>query len=441
MDREVQFRHFFRLTSTLTDLFPNGAAGLLDASVRRLLGNRLVLQALIRQAENRIAGANGFRRFLVAADLNIGDAVIAEGGITALREIFPDAIIDFVVKKSTGDLFEGNPDIELLHAVYLGAPFPSDDDLLELSRIAAGKEYDLVINFSPMIPDKVFGNKPVINYSLMAAELIRNEGSAESVNNVVLQAHKLVRKVFGDHGVPDYSSRFSGARIYLSDEAVQAASDFLIKSGALPGRRLVMFNPDASAKFTRMPFAFQVDLLKKIAALDVTILLGAGHVEKFIEDKLVGSMTTEQGRAIVIVPPSTPLDVYAAMIDMSEVYISGDTGPLHLASARKYLRDSGRSLRNRTSVIAIFGGTPPRIYGYDSSSPGFFPANQDAPSKTFVAKSPCRNITCINKMAKTCKEVRCFDGLDPDAVVSEIAARIEAAGSLPHGERLQILAE
>ena len=441
MTKEVQFRRFFRLTSMITDTFPAGGAKFLDLSFKNLLGNMFVMKAVAHQAGRRLKGAGRFRKFLVAADLNIGDAVIAQGGIAALREIFPDAEIDCVVKKSTMNLFLGDPDILNLYPVYVGAPYPADSDLRELSRIARSKDYDVIVNFSPMIGDKVFGSKRVVNYSLMAAQLIRNEGIAGAGNNVVYQAHNFVGTVFQDHANAELDSRFNGARIFLSGEALEEASAFLLSQDLSREQQLIMFNPDASAKYTRMPFDLQLNLLNKLSDFDVTILLGSGHVERYIEHELVYSLPPGKRRKVVIVPRATGLDVYAALVDLSDVYVSGDTGPLHLAAARKFLRGSGQSLRNRTAVISIFGGTPPKIYGYDSSAPGFFPANQDAPSKTFVAGNTCRNITCINKMAKTCKDVRCFLSLDPNEVVSEISVHLDAARRSRHRERLQILAK
>jgi hypothetical protein len=180
-----------------------------------------------------------------------------------------------------------------------------------------------------------------------------------------------------------------------------------------------MINPDASAKFTRIPFDIQLSLLNKFVDLNLTVLLGSGHVEKLIENRLINSLPVEKREKIIIVPASMKLDSYSALVDFSDIYISGDTGPLHLAAARKYSRTTGESLKNKTAIFSVFGATPPRIYGYDSTKDGFFAANQDAPSKIFIAPSPCRNITCIDKLGKACSDVRCFQSLDTNKIVSE----------------------
>jgi hypothetical protein len=36
----------------------------------------------------------------------------------------------------------------------------------------------------------------------------------------------------------------------------------------------------------------------------------------------------------------------------------------------------------------------------------------DAPSWCYLAGSPCRNITCLNKMFKTSGTIRCFEHVD-----------------------------
>lgn len=425
MDKKTKFKTFFNLTSIITDFFPNVGGRFLNVTLRNLLGSKILLNSFARSSKSVIGRVREFRSFLFVCDLNIGDAVIASSAIAALREIFPEAEIDFAIKKSTKCFAEGNPDVSTLFPIYEGTPFPTDDDLVRLSRLSAAKEYDLVINFSPMIDDRIFGARNVVNYQMMAAQLVRNEKFPESVNNISFQSYDFIKNMFRDF-LPSVNGKiFGGARIYLSDDAIREAEVFLSSLDISKDRPLVLFNPDASSQFTRVPFDVQRSLLARLSSLD-TILLSTGYVEKHIEDELMYSLPPEVRRNISIISSPMSLDVFAALIDFVDLYVGGDTGPLHLAAARKFSRRSGKSLRNRTAVFSIFGGTPPRIYGYDSKTPGFFPANQDAPSRTFVAPSPCRNITCINKMAKTCREVRCFDNLDTDKIISEATQHLQS---------------
>lgn len=421
MDKKIQYKYIFHLTSIVTNIFPSSGAKILDVVFKNLLGNKVLLFFVNNHAVRQIRKAKEFRRILVVSDLNIGDAIICSSGVTALRKIFPHAEIDYVIKKSTKDFFTGNSDISNLFPIFEGAPYPTEDDLSELSLIIKGKKYDLAVNYSPMIDAKIYGKISVINYSLITAQLLRNEMFEKSINNISYRAYHLVSDLFSNYLPAGANDSFEGPSIFLSNDAIETANKFLISNNVSDEFPVIMFNTEASAKFTRIPFNFQLELLKRLTELNCTILLGAGHVEKDIEQKLLLSLPAENRERIIIVPSGFKLDAYTALIDLSDIYITGDTGPLHLAAARKYSSSDGNSLRNRTAIFSIFGGTPSHIYGFDSKTTGFMAANQDAPSRAFIAPSPCRNITCINKLAKTCKTVRCFESLDIDEIVSESA--------------------
>ncbi len=426
MNKEVQFGRFFRFTGKITDFAPAAGAKFLDFLLINILGNSLLLNSLKNNARHKISKIKRNKSFLVVGDLNIGDALISSCGVSALRKIFPDAEIDFVVKQVTKDLMLGNREISNLYPVYNGAPYPTEKDLSKLLDIINRKDYDLIINYSPMIPGKIFGGRPVIDYTLMASQLIKNEGIRSSINNINYSAFYFVLNLFRDFIPSNYNEVFKGTNIYLSDEAIDEAENFFVANDIPLDKPVIMFNPDASAVYTRMPFDFQIELIKKLSELECTILIGAGHVEKFIEDRIMEYFPNSSEQNIFVVPSSTDLDTYAAIIDRSDIYITGDTGPLHIAASRKFSRSTGKGLRNKTAVYSIFGSTPPRIYGYDSELKNYMPANQDAPSKIFIAKTACRNISCINKMAKACKEIRCFNSLSPNEIVSEANLYLES---------------
>ncbi len=419
MNKETQFRKFFKLASLLTDHYPKSGAHFLNEFLHILVGNKILLSLLAARSKHSLKRAKGLYKFLVIGDLNIGDAVISISAISALKEIFPNSELDLVVKKSTGNLFIGNLDISNLYPIYEGAPYPNERDLIELKKIVINNNYDLIINFSPMISSKVFGDRNVVNYTMMAPQLVRGEHFTNSVNHITYQSYNFIGRIFSNYLPPSFDRNFKGSKIYLPDEAIETAKAFLSKYNITDKSQIIMFNPDASAKFTRIPFDIQLSLLNKFIDLNLTVLLGSGHVEKLIESKLINSLPVEKREKIIVVPASMSLDSYSALIDFSDIYISGDTGPLHLSAARKYSRSTGKSLRNKTAVFSVFGATPPRIYGYDSTKEGFFAANQDAPSKIFIAPSPCRNITCIDKLGKACSDVRCFQSLDANKIVSE----------------------
>jgi hypothetical protein len=61
----------------------------------------------------------------------------------------------------------------------------------------------------------------------------------------------------------------------------------------------------------------------------------------------------------------------AALLDQADLLLTGDTGVMHLALAKKKIAQGGIGialLRNKPRVVALFGGTNPGFYGYPRHS-------------------------------------------------------------------------
>jgi len=57
----------------------------------------------------------------------------------------------------------------------------------------------------------------------------------------------------------------------------------------------------------------------------------------------------------------------STFIDQADIFLTGDTGLMHLATATKKLGKADSTVytpRNSVKIIAIFGGTNPGLYGY-----------------------------------------------------------------------------
>lgn len=417
-----QLRIPFHVASRLTDLMPVTGARLLDRLLFATAGSRRLTRFFHRQDLHRVRRVKQFGCILVISDLNIGDAVNMQAGIAALREYFPEATIDYMVNRAAARLIEGNPDITTLYPLFTRAPIPEMSDVRNLDQLCAERDYDLIINYSPFFKRKQLATerRRVLDYRLLAATLVHNEQDPEVINHVVWQAYYYVHRLFSTLRNPAVLRPFSGTSVTLSPHAVQEAMDFLYGHDLLTGEPLILYNPEASSRFTRIPVASQVELLRRLLHLDVRLLLGAGQKIPDLHRRLLAQLPVRLRRRLVVVPATLPFDAYAALIDRCDVFVSGDSGPLHVGAARKRIRNGDYRFRNRTAVFGVFGATPARIYGYDSLAPGFMPANQDAPARTYVADSPCRNITCINKRAKICKQVRCFQRVPAERIGRDI---------------------
>jgi ADP-heptose:LPS heptosyltransferase len=418
-------------SSWLTDMFPHLGARLLDATVHSVGGSRPVAAFSAWRTRGIARRMLGFRRFLVISDVHIGDALIAQPTLTALRDFFPDAEIDYAVNRAVAPLVEGFPDATRVLPIFEGAALPSAADVAALRQIVRTGRYDLCVNLCAFIAqgDVAGPRQPFVDFAAHGAAILRNENDASRINHFSYEAYRFVRDVLGTVARPIREGRFPGTRTSYSDAAIEGAARFAASVDLSPTTPVVMYNPDTASRFTMMPFDAQAELLREIVArapTPTTILLGAGHTAAGIGERLLAALPTAMQRGVRIVPRSMALDAYAALIDFADVFVTGDTGPMHLAAARRYARSGCHQFRNRTAVLSFFGATPPRMSGYDSFRSGYLAANQDAPSFCYQAVSPCRNITCVGKLFKTCVTPRCFERVDVDALASHAAAHLQS---------------
>src|ERR1039457_4476881 len=141
----------FAASSRLTEIFPVFGARILDMTFRGI-GGSLALRAMFERHNRKIMmRAKAFRRFLVISDIHIGDAVLAQSTLTAIRDFFPDADIDYVINKMVNPIIEGNPDATRIIPLFSNGQFPSPTKIGTLRDMIRKNRYDLVIMLCPFI--------------------------------------------------------------------------------------------------------------------------------------------------------------------------------------------------------------------------------------------------------------------------------------------------
>jgi ADP-heptose:LPS heptosyltransferase len=428
----------FDATSRLTNVFPRAGRKVLNGVFLFVSANPLLAAYFDLRNRRVVRRVRSFRRILVIPDIHIGDAILSQAAVTAMRDFFPDARVDLVLNKAALPLIAGNPEITRAIPLFSGGAVPSEEVVQAVHHEVEREAYDLCLNLCPYIRDREIrpDGRGVINIMSRTPTIVGNEWRTTPVNHLAYHMYRLPRDLLRCRNRPARKKVFQGVRLTLGDKAIEGARSFAAGAGAGDERPVVMFNPDAASPFTRMPFDVQAALLARLAESGALILLGEGHTDAGIGRRLRDGLPPRARRAVRLVPASLPLEVYSALIDWSDVFISGDTGPLHLAAARKHARSGRRVFRNRTAVLSVFGATPARMSGYDSTRTGFLPACQDAPSWTYVAGSPCRNITCLNKIYKTCTRVRCFERFDVERVAGWVGLRLSRSSRASSRKRM-----
>ncbi|MCX6559038.1 MAG: glycosyltransferase family 9 protein [Candidatus Aminicenantes bacterium] len=424
---------FFDGTSRVTEAFPGLGAAAIDVIGRLSIGNPWLAAYGRRRSRRTIRAVRSFDRFLVIPDIHIGDAVMTQAALVALRDFFPQARIDYLVNKTAFPLIEGHPDATRVLPFFSDGSFISRPDLDALRGLVRRERYDLCVNFGPFVKNRdiVPGGGRILNIMDRSPDMLRNERDPHKINHFIWQFYWFVRELLSLRTPIRRRTDFRGVRLTIKAAAVDRARAFLARAGLPAGLPLILCNPDGASPYTRIhPLAFR-ELLRSLAGLEVRVLMNSGHTVAGIGERLRDSLPPGLRPRVTIIPPDMPVDAYAAIIDHCDAFVSGDTGPLHLAAARRYLFEGGAPFRNRTAVFSCFGATPARMSGYDSFQPGFLPANQDAPSWNTTAASPCRNISCVDKLFKTCRTVRCFERFDVAGLVDRIRSYLAARGPSP----------
>lgn len=394
-------------------------------------------QTFLSRRETALMRQTGeIQKILVLSDINIGDAINIQSCIEVLRLHCPDAQIDYVYNRVADPLIRGNPEISHTLPVFRGFLRPSRLDRESLRDLLKSHPYDLIINFCPFLTKRDFdgaGCPVVFPLGLLAGIIGARTGRASKaslVHNIRAYTHQRMNGLPGkDNPKPEISAS-SRVQIHLERRALEKRDQYINSLNISPRDRIVFFNPDTSNSYTFINQELQVDLLTELLSdrnLDF-VFLGSGIVFKGIEKELYHQVPGDL-RKKLIVAKSLPIDVYASLLDLCDVFITGDTGPMHIAAARKVCIDGDPCFKNRTAMVSLFGATDSQIYGYDSVREGYIGANQDAPSRVFEASPSCKNISCsIQRVTRTCTKGQCFDGLkigDVAAYVREYLSSLE----------------
>jgi len=217
-------------------------------------------------------------------------------------------------------------------------------------------------------------------------------------------------------------SSYIGNTVYVTEKDLRVARNFINDNNLYEIGTVILFNLTVTTKFSMVPLDLQLKIIENVILSDdvSAVLIYKGNSDFDIEGMVLEKIPEDYKSKLVTIPNTFSINEFTCIIDFCDMFFSGDTGTVHIAASRKINVDSNIPLRNTTAVVSVFGASDSNTYSYDSERYGHSAAYQNAPSKVFVGAAPCRNITCINRLVKTCKEVRCFQGLTAEEMSSYI---------------------
>ena len=333
---------------------------------------------------------------------SLGDVVHALPVLSALGRLWPDATIAWVINRGLRGLVEGHPDLDLVIPFDRGRMTPGPRGLARLATFLIGlrrQRFDLTIDLQGLFRSGLMARATGARYRVGLAEA--REGATAFYTHRVptggTKVHAVDRllRVAEAFGADIKSPRF---HLPISAEDRRRAGELL---GPLGGPRLVL-NVGARWLTKRWPPARFAEVARRAVIERGASLIAVGAPEdRGLVDELIAALAP---LPCLDLCGMTTLTQLAAIAAESDVFLSNDTGPLHLAAA------------TGTKVVGIYTCTDPKRTG---------PYGPDA-----VTAQSC--VWCAPSFVKNCDRLDCMTELTPDRVWPAVAFQLAAARARAH---------
>ncbi|MHB9030730.1 MAG: glycosyltransferase family 9 protein [Candidatus Latescibacterota bacterium] len=315
-------------------------------------GIRSILARLLRteQIQPRDVDLASISRILVIRqDSRLGNLVLMTPLLSALKAAFPEAEVDALISEGFEEILAGNPNVDRLFLFRKRTFRLFPWRYIGLTRELRRKRYDLAIDVSD-------GR----HFSLNGALLLRFSGARHRLGydredasvfmNVLvppppadMPMADAIRDILKPivPGIREYPTVF-----YLSDDDRVFAGEWLQVHDISEYDSFFVFHPGGKGKkrWGAGNFAELIDRIAGVTGARI-VVAGAGA-----ERETIGIMM-KRTRIRFDVLENVTVGQMAAIIDRCDLFVSGDTGPMHVAVAL------GRP------VVAIFQTSNHRVYG------------------------------------------------------------------------------
>ena len=333
----------------------------------------------------------------------IGDVIHTLPSLAALRKLYPEAHITWVIEEAASDLIQDHPALDCVlilrrkswvRSLSAGKDFGRVfREARDFRKALRSRSYDLVIDFHGLLKSAVIvwlsGGKRKIGYDSMQelSGLFLNEKIPEDMEKHAVDRYlDFVRYL----GAPEPTHEFF---IAIQPENVKKVSSLLQENGIRDPEKFIAVSPTALWKtklWDDQKFALLCDQV--ISELKIKIVLTGAR-----NDSVIRRIKSLMKLEAVDLSGKTSLRDLAWLYKKAALLITTDSGPMHLAAAVG------------TPVIALFGPTSPARTG---------PYNQiDQVIRAGVQCSPC--------FRKECESMICMKEITVESVWERIREEIE----------------
>ncbi|MCP5505018.1 MAG: glycosyltransferase family 9 protein [Chlamydiales bacterium] len=322
-------------------------------------------------------------RLLVVSTTGLGDTLWGTPAVKALRKKHPNAHIALLTSPIGKELFKNNPHLDEIFALKDPALFSSLKLLPTLRKRAFDTAYIFHVSQRPILPivslagpSKIVGTEGI------------NKGLDHLLTNPIKQIH--LHEIERRLKIVDCEMTHPKMEIFLTEEENNASFEHLVESPLLVG-----IHPGAKDRFKQWNPKHFIELGRKLVQEKGATILITGNSS---EADLAEGIAKHIPRAISVAGKLS-VRTLAALIEKLDLFITNDTGPMHLSFAME------------TPTFALFSPTDPSLCGPYKISHGF------------VIQKPRSCNPCIRKK---CVSPFCMEQISPSMVYEAINAHLQA---------------
>lgn len=341
------------------------------------------------------------QRILILRLERIGDLLMTLGAIEAVRSRIPDARVHLVVgswNASLARLVPGIDSHETLDVPWLARQDAgaSTGTLVRRAWAWRARGFDLALNFEPDIRSNLLlalsGAARRVGFSsggggaLLTNALAYAPGAHTAANALRLVDAALPVAA----GTAEPGSRYP--RLPVPDEARREARRLLGRADA--SRLLVGIHASGGRQIKQWHLDRFAEVATRLARdLAATIVLTGTEEDRPLVDRIVSALPPDVTR--LDVAGAIELPVFAGLLEQLSLFVTCDTGPMHLAAALG------------VPVVALFGPSDPGRYG---------PLTDRA--RVVTAGLWCRPCNRVRRPPARCAAhvPDCLNGIDVEAV-------------------------
>ena len=327
-------------------------------------------------------------RILVVRFSSLGDVLLTTPLIRALRARHPAATLSALTKQVWAPLLSANPHLDAVVAVAPG------QSLVPLARALRAARFTHLLDLHGSVRTRVL--------RLLVPGAWTGFDARRRARQALIREH---RDIYPDR-VPVAERYFEAARdldvapdgepaeLFTSPAAEARAEAWLARTGLEGEQPLVVLAPGAAHASKRWPVRHWRRLAADLVRSRLRVAIVGGPSDRVV----AAEIATAAGRRAASAAGELDLQASGALIRRARAVVSGDTGPMHLASAVG------------TPVVALFGPTVEQF--------GFFPYR--ALHTVLQRDLPCR--PCSSKGGPRCPlgHHRCLEEITTDEVATQL---------------------